>query len=113
MKETFAKLLKALGRLFDAFTTFADATNDLAKSVKNASEGLEASSRSLIPSQAEIEAEAEIASIQAMIAKVEKLNELKLKLGNDAGAVQKIDEQIEKLKSKYAKKPKSDSDSDK
>ena len=113
MKETFAKLLKALGRIFDAFTTFADATNDLAKSVKNASEGLEVSSRSLIPSQQEIEAEAEIASIQAMIAKVEKLNELKAKLGNDAGAVQKIDEQIEKLKSKYAKKPKSDSDSDK
>ena len=98
MKETFAKLLKALGRLFDAFTTFADATNDLAKSVKNASEGIEVSSRSLIPSQAEIEAEAEIASIQAMIAKVEKLNELKLKLGNDAGAVKKIDEHIEKLK---------------
>ena len=110
MKETFAKLLKALGRIFDAFTTFADATNDLAKSVKNASEGLEASSRSLIPSQAEIEAEAEIASIQAMISKVEKFNELKLKLGNDTAAVAAIDKKIEDMKKKY---PKSGSDSDK
>ena len=105
MKETFAKLLKALGRLFDAFTTFADATNDLAKSVKNASEGLEASSRSLIPSQAEIEAEAEIASIQAMIAKVEKFNELKLKLGNDAEAVKKIDDKIAAIKKANKPKP--------
>ena len=105
MKETFAKLLKALGRLFDAFTTFADATNDLAKSVKNASQGLEASSRSLIPSQAEIEAEAEIASIQAMIAKVEKFNELKLKLGNDAEAVKKIDDKIAAIKKANKPKP--------
>ena len=105
MKETFAKLLKALGRLFDAFTTFADATNDFAKSVKNASEGLEASSRSLIPSQAEIEAEAEIASIQAMISKVEKFNELKLKLGNDAEAVKKIDDKIAAIKKANKPKP--------
>ena len=105
MKETFAKLLKALGRLFDAFTTFADATNDFAKSVKNASEGLEASSRSLIPSQAEIEAEAEIASIQAMISKVEKFNELKLKLGNDAEAVKKIDDKIAAIKKANQPKP--------
>ena len=105
MKETFAKLLKALGRIFDAFTTFADATNDLAKSVKNATEGLEASSRSLIPSQAEIEAEAEIASIQAMIAKVEKFNELKLKLGNDAEAVKKIDDKIAAIKKANKPKP--------
>lgn len=96
--------MKALARLFDAFTMFADATNDIAKSVKNATEGIEVSSRSLIPSQAEIEAEAEIASIQSQIAKVEKFNELKVKLGNDPAAVKAIDEQIEKIK--QANKPK-------
>lgn len=106
MKETFAKLLKALGRIFDAFTLFADAANDIAKATKNVTEGVEVSSRSLIPSQAEIEAEAEIASIQAQIAKVEKFNELKVKLGNDPAAVKAIDEQIEKIK--QANKPKAD-----
>lgn len=106
MKETFAKLIKALGRIFDAFTLFADATNDLAQATKNMTKGIEVSSRSLIPSQAEIEAEAEISMLQAQIAKVEKLNELKLKLGNDPDAVKKIDEQIEKIK--QANKPKSD-----
>lgn len=104
MKETFAKLLKALGRIFDAFTLFADAANDIAKATKNVTEGVEVSSRSLIPSQQEIEAEAEIASIQAQIAKLEKFNELKVKLGNDPDAVKKIDEQIEKIK--QANKPK-------
>lgn len=104
MKETFSKLMKALARIFDAFTMFADATNDLAKATKNMTEGIEVSSRSLIPSQAEIEAEAEISMLQAQIAKVEKLNELKVKLGNDPDAVKKIDEQIEKIK--QANKPK-------
>ena len=111
MKETFAKLMKALGRIFDAFTLFADAINDLAQSTKNMTKGIEVSSRSLIPSQAEIEAEAEISMLQAQIAKVEKLNELKLKLGNDPDAVKKIDDQIERIK--QANKPKDDSKSDK
>ena len=106
MKETFAKLLKALGRLFDAFTTFADATNDLAKSVKNASEGIEVSSRSLIPTQEELGAEAEITRLQAQVRIVEKLNELKKQLGNDAEAIKKVDDQIERIK--QANKPKPD-----
>ena len=106
MKETFAKLLKALGRIFDAFTTFADATNDLAKSVKNASEGIEVSSRSLIPTQEELGAEAEITRLQAQVRIVEKLNELKKQLGNDAEAIKKVDDQIERIK--QANKPKPD-----
>ena len=106
MKETFAKLLKALGRLFDAFTTFADATNDLAKSVKNATEGIEVSSLSLIPTQEELGAEAEITRLQAQVRIVEKLNELKKQLGNDAEAIKKVDDQIERIK--QANKPKPD-----
>lgn len=106
MKETFAKLLKALGRIFDAFSIFADATNDLAKSVKNATEGIEVSSRSLIPTQQELEADAEITRLQAQLRIVEKLNELKKQLGNDPEAVKKVDDQIEKIK--QANKPKSD-----
>jgi hypothetical protein len=98
MKEVFSKLLKALARLFDAFTMFADATNDLAKSVKNATEGIEVSSRSLIPSQDEINAEASITALQSQIRLVEKLNELKLKLGNDANAIKAIDDKIEQIK---------------
>jgi hypothetical protein len=98
MKEVFAKLLKALARLFDAFTMFADATNDLAKSVKNATEGIEVSSRSLIPSADEINAEASITALQSQIRLVEKLNELKLKLGNDANAIKAVDDKIEQIK---------------
>lgn len=104
MKEVFGKLMKSLARLFDAFTMFADATNDLAKSVKNATEGIEVSSRSLIPSAEEINAEASITALQSQIRMVEKLNELKLKLGNDANAVKVIDDKIEALKA--ANKPK-------
>ena len=110
MKETFAKLLKALGRIFDAFTTLADSVNDLAKSTKNITEGIEVSSRSLIPSQEEMAAEAEIARLQAQVRIVEKLNELKKQLGNDVEAIKKVDDQIERIK--QANKPKSDSDSD-
>jgi len=104
MKEVFGKLMKSLARLFDAFTMFADATNDLAKSVKNATEGIEVSSRSLIPSADEINAEASITALQSQIRLVEKLNELKLKLGNDANAIKAIDDKIEQIK--QANKPK-------
>ena len=104
MKEVFGKLMKSLARLFDAFTMFADATNDLAKSVKNATEGIEVSSRSLIPSQDEINAEASITALQSQIRLVEKLNELKLKLGNDVNAIKVIDDKIEQIK--QANKPK-------
>lgn len=98
MKEVFAKLLKALARLFDAFTMFADATNDIAKSVKNATEGIEVSSRSLIPSQDEISAEASITALQSQIRLVEKLNELKAKVGSDPIATKAIDDKIEQIK---------------
>lgn len=104
MKEVFGKLMKALARLFDAFTMFADATNDIAKSVKNATEGIEVSSRSLIPSQDEINAEASITALQSQIRLVEKLNELKLKLGDDPVATKAIDDKIEQIKK--ANKPK-------
>ena len=103
MKDVFGKLMKSLARLFDAFTMFADATNDLAKSVKNATEGIEVSSRSLIPSAEEIAVEASITALQSQIRLVEKLNELKLKLGNDANAIKAIDDKIEQLKA--ANKP--------
>ena len=111
MKETFAKLMKSLARIFDAFTTFADATNDLAKSVKNATEGIEVSPRSLIPTQQELEAEQEITRLQAQIRIIEKLNELKKQLGDDPAATKKVDGQIERIK--QANKPKDDSKSDK
>lgn len=104
MKDVFGKLMKALARLFDAFTLFADATNDIAKSVKNATEGIEVSSRSLIPSQDEIAVDASITTLQSQIRLVEKLNELKLKLGNDPDAIKKVDDKIEQIKK--ANKPK-------
>ena len=104
MKEVFGKLMKALARLFDAFTMFADATNDIAKSVKNATEGIEVSSRSLIPSQDEINAEASITALQSQIRLVEKLNELRAKVGSDPIATKAIDDKIEQIKK--ANKPK-------
>lgn len=104
MKEVFSKLLKSLAKLFDAFTIFADATNDLAKSVKNATEGIEVSSRSLIPSQDEINAEASITALQSQIRLVEKLNELRAKVGSDPIATKAIDDKIEQIKK--ANKPK-------
>ena len=104
MKEVFGKLMKSLARLFDAFTMFADATNDIAKSVKNATEGIEVSSRSLIPSQEEINAEASITALQSQIRLVEKLNELRAKVGSDPIATKVIDDKIEQIKK--ANKPK-------
>ena len=98
MKEVFGKLMKSLARLFDAFTMFADATNDLAKSVKNATEGIEVSSRSLIPSAEEINAEASITALQSQIRLVEKLNELRAKVGSDPIATKAIDDKIEQIK---------------
>ena len=98
MKEVFGKLMKSLARLFDAFTMFADATNDIAKSVKNATEGIEVSSRSLIPSQDEISAEASITALQSQIRLVEKLNELRAKVGSDPIATKAIDDKIEQIK---------------
>lgn len=104
MKEVFGKLMKSLARLFDAFTMFADATNDIAKSVKNATEGIEVSSRSLIPSADEINAEASITALQSQIRLVEKLNELRAKVGSDPIATKAIDDKIEQIKK--ANKPK-------
>ena len=104
MKEVFGKLMKSLARLFDAFTMFADATNDIAKSVKNATEGIEVSSRSLIPSAEEINAEASITALQSQIRLVEKLNELRAKVGSDPIATKAIDDKIEQIKK--ANKPK-------
>ena len=104
MKEVFGKLMKSLARLFDAFTMFADATNDIAKSVKNATEGIEVSSRSLIPSAEEIAVEASITALQSQIRLVEKLNELRAKVGSDPIATKAIDDKIEQLKA--ANKPK-------
>lgn len=104
MKEVFGKLMKSLARLFDAFTMFADATNDIAKSVKNATEGIEVSSRSLIPSAEEISAEASITALQSQIRLVEKLNELRAKVGSDPIATKAIDDKIEQIKK--ANKPK-------
>lgn len=98
MKEVFGKLMKSLARLFDAFTMFADATNDIAKSVKNATEGIEVSSRSLIPSAEEINAEASITALQSQIRLVEKLNELRAKVGSDPIATKAIDDKIEQIK---------------
>lgn len=98
MKEVFGKLMKSLARLFDAFTMFADATNDIAKSVKNATEGIEVSSRSLIPSADEINAEASITALQSQIRLVEKLNELRAKVGSDPIATKAIDDKIEQIK---------------
>ncbi len=105
MKEVFGKLMKALARLFDAFTMFADATNDIAKSVKNATEGIEVSSRSLIPSQDEINAEASITALQSQIRLVEKLNELRAKVGSDPIATKAIDDKIEQIKKANQPKP--------
>ena len=105
MKDVFNKLMKSLARLFDAFTLFADATNDIAKSVKNATEGIEVSSRSLIPSAEEISAEASITALQSQIRLVDKLNELKLKLGNDPIATKAIDDKIEQIKKANQPKP--------
>lgn len=104
MKEVFGKLMKSLARLFDAFTMFADATNDIAKSVKNATEGIEVSSRSLIPSAEEINAEASITALQSQIRLVEKLNELRAKVGSDPIATKAIDDKIAAIKA--ANKPK-------
>ena len=104
MKEVFGKLMKSLARLFDAFTMFADATNDIAKSVKNATEGIEVSSRSLIPSAEEIAVEASITALQSQIRLVEKLNELRAKVGSDPIATKAIDDKIAALKA--ANKPK-------
>ncbi len=104
MKEVFGKLMKALARLFDAFTLFADATNDIAKSVKNATEGIEVSSRSLIPSAEEITVEASITALQSQIRLVEKLNELRAKVGSDPIATKAIDDKIAAIKA--ANKPK-------
>ena len=104
MKEVFGKLMKSLARLFDAFTMFADATNDIAKSVKNATEGIEVSSRSLIPSAEEIAVEASITALQSQIRLVEKLNELRAKVGSDPIATKAIDDKIEQIKK--ANKPK-------
>lgn len=104
MKEVFGKLMKSLARLFDAFTMFADATNDIAKSVKNATEGIEVSSRSLIPSAEEITVEASITALQSQIRLVEKLNELRAKVGSDPIATKAIDDKIEQIKK--ANKPK-------
>lgn len=105
MKEVFGKLMKSLARLFDAFTMFADATNDIAKSVKNATEGIEVSSRSLIPSQDEINAEASITTLQSQIRLVEKLNELRAKVGSDPIATKAIDDKIEQIKKANQPKP--------
>lgn len=54
--------------------------------------------RSLIPTEAEIAADVQIALIERNNQRIELLNKLKVKLGNDPAAVRKIDDQIAAIK---------------
>lgn len=91
-------------QLFNALTVLCAATEKLAKSVDNGASAIEVSSRSLIPSQEEITADLELSMVTRQIAKVEALNKLKTKVGNDPTALKVIDDQIAAIKE--ANKPK-------
>ena len=91
-------------QLFNALTVLCAATEKLAKSVDNGASAIEVSSRSLIPSQEEITADLELSMVTRQIAKVEALNKLKTKVGNDPTALKVIDDQITAIKA--ANKPK-------
>jgi hypothetical protein len=91
-------------QLFNALTVLCAATEKLAKSVDNGASAIEVSSRSLIPSQEEITADLELSMVTRQIAKVEALNKLKTKVGNDPTALKVIDDQIAAIKA--ANKPK-------
>ena len=91
-------------QLFNALTVLCAATEKLAKSVDNGASAIEVSSRSLIPSQEEITADLELSMVTRQIAKVEALNKLKTKVGNDPTALKVIYDQIAAIKE--ANKPK-------
>lgn len=85
-------------QLFTALTVLASATEKLAKSVDNSASAIEVSSRSLIPTEAEIASDLELSLITRQVAKVEQLTKLKLKVANDPAAVKVIDDQIAAIK---------------
>lgn len=91
-------------QLFNALTVLCAASEKLAKSVDNGASAIEVSSRSLIPSEQEIAADLELSMVTRQIAKVEALNKLKTKVGNDPIALKVIDDQIAAIKE--ANKPK-------
>jgi len=91
-------------QLFNALTVLCAASEKLAKSVDNGASAIEVSSRSLIPSEQEIAADLELSMVTRQIAKVEALNKLKTKVGNDPTALKVIDDQIAAIKE--ANKPK-------
>lgn len=93
-----------LEQLFNALTVLCAASEKLAKSVDNGASAIEVSSRSLIPSEQEIAADLELSMVTRQIAKVEALNKLKTKVGNDPIALKVIDDQIAAIKE--ANKPK-------
>ena len=92
-------------QLFNALTVLCAATEKLAKSVDNGASAIEVSSRSLIPSQEEITADLELSMVTRQIAKVEALNKLKTKVGNDPTALKVIDDQITAIKAANQPKP--------
>lgn len=92
-------------QLFNALTVLCAATEKLAKSVDNGASAIEVSSRSLIPSQEEITADLELSMVTRQIAKVEALNKLKTKVGNDPTALKVIDDQIAAIKAANQPKP--------
>ena len=91
-------------QLFSGLTVLCSAFEKVAKSVDNGASAIEVSSRSLIPTEAEIASDLELSLITRQVAKVEQLTKLKLKVANDPAAVKVIDDQIAAIKA--ANKPK-------
>ena len=93
-------------QLFTALTIMCGVAEKAAKIADNVATAGEVSSRSLIPTEAEIAADLELSLITRQVAKVEQLTKLKLKVANDPAAIKVIDDQIAAIKAANASQPK-------
>lgn len=98
MREAIAMLLTAITSIFKAMTTFAEATNDVAQSTRNLTKSMEVQSRTLIPSDEQLQADETIAKLQRDLVIVEQLNKLKAKIGDDPISSKAIDDKIAAIK---------------
>ena len=80
-------------------------TESLAKSYSETTGTIYDYSKTLRPTEDQLQADNDIAKIQRDIQIVEQLNKLKAKLGNDANAVKSIDDKIAAIKAANQPKP--------
>ena len=103
MWEAFKTMVE---QLFNALTIMCGVAEKAAKVADNVATSAEVNSRSLIPTQEEIELDIEVSLLQRQVAKAEQIKKLMLKVKDDPVATKVLEDKLTELqKANLPKQP--------